>query len=106
MPCWKKGVLERDPPRHGAAEVCYAVDLAAHTGLRLGDLLKVFWSHIVKVGGNRSAIILRTGKSRGRREVIIPIYDALQRVLDSIPRRSTAILTNSQHRPWKESLRA
>jgi integrase len=99
----KKGVLERDPPRHGAAEVCQGVDLAAHTGLRLGDLLKVSWSHIVKVGENRSAIILRTGKSRGRREVIIPIYDALQRVLDSIPRRSTAILTNSQHRPWTEN---
>jgi integrase len=96
----KKSILDRHPPRAGAVEVCHAVDLAAHTGLRLGDLLKVSWSHVVKVGENRSAIILRAGKSRGRREVIIPVYDALERVLDGIPKRSTAILTNSQRRPW------
>jgi hypothetical protein len=66
------------------------VDLAAHTGLRLGDLPNCHGPMSAPV-----AIILWTGKSRGRREVIIPIYGALKRVLDAVPKRSTAILTNS-----------
>jgi integrase len=81
-----------------AIEVAWAADLAAHTGLRLGDLLRVSWSHV-----GADAITLTTGKSRHRREVIIPLYDALKRVLDGIPKRSTAILTNSRHRPWTEN---
>jgi hypothetical protein len=28
------------------AEIAHAVDLAAHTGLRLGDLLRLSWSHV------------------------------------------------------------
>ena len=43
---------------------------------------------------------LATGKSRGRREAIIPIYDALRTVLDRIAKRSTTLLTNSRGRPW------
>jgi hypothetical protein len=46
-------------------------------------------------------IILTTGESRHRREVIIPVYDALRRVLGGnmggIPKRSTAILTNGRY---------
>lgn len=78
-----------------AIEIEHAADLAGHTGLRLGDLLRVSWSHV-----GADAITLTTGKSRHRREVIIPLYDALRRVLDNIPKRSTVILTNSRHRPW------
>jgi integrase len=81
-----------------AIEVAHAVDLAAHTGLRLGDLVRVSWSHV-----GADAITLTTGKSRHRREVIIPISDALRRILDGIPKRSTAILTNSRNRPWTEN---
>ena len=77
-------------------EITHAVDLAAHTGLRLGDLLRVSWSHI-----GDDAIVLTTGKSKHRREVVIPLYDALRNVLASIPKRSTTILTNSRCRPWK-----
>jgi hypothetical protein len=29
-----------------SADVGHAVDLAAHTGLRLGDLLRLSWSHV------------------------------------------------------------
>ena len=58
-------------------------------------MLRLSWSH---VGGD--AIILATGKSRGRREAIIPIYDALRTVLDRIAKRSTTLLTNSRGRPW------
>lgn len=76
-------------------EIAHAVDLASHTGLRLGDLLRLSWSHV-----GTDAIIIATGKSKQRREAIVPLYDDLKAVLASIPRRSTTILTNSRHRPW------
>lgn len=78
------------------AEIAVAVDLAAHTGLRLGDLLRLSWSHV-----GDDAITMATGKSRGRREAIVPLYDDLRAVLAAIPKRSTTILTNSRRRPWK-----
>jgi integrase len=78
-----------------SAEIACAVDLASHTGLRLGDLLRLSWSH---VGGD--AIIIATGKSKGRRDAIIPLYGALEKILAEIPKRSTTVLTNSRRRPW------
>jgi integrase len=79
-----------------SADIAYAVDLASHTGLRLGDLLRLSWSHV-----GDDAITITTGKSRHRREAIIPLYDDLRSVLSSIPKRSTTILTNNRRRPWK-----
>jgi integrase len=76
-------------------EIAHAVDLAAHTGLRRGDLLRLAWSHV-----SEDAITIKTGKSRGKIEAIIPLYDALRDVLASIPKRSPTILTNSAGRPW------
>ena len=76
-------------------EIALAVDFAAHTGLRLADLLRVSWSHV-----GEDAITITTGKSKHRREAIIPLYDALRAILAVIPRQSTAILTNSRQRPW------
>jgi len=73
----------------------HAVDLASHTGLRLGDLLRLSWSHV-----GADAIVIATGKSKHRREAIVPLYDGLKAVLASIPKRSTTILTNSRQRPW------
>lgn len=78
-----------------ALEIAHAVDLAAHTGLRLSDLLRLSWSHV-----GDDAIKVTTGKSRHRREAIIPLYDALRSVLETIPKRATTILTNSRQRPW------
>jgi integrase len=78
-----------------SAEIAHAVDLAAHTGLRLGDLLRLSWSHL---GDDRIAIT--TGKSKHRRQAIIPLYDDLKNVLAAIPKRSPTILTNSKGRPW------
>jgi len=77
------------------AEVAHAVDLASHTGLRLSDLLRLSWSHV-----RDDSIVLPTGKSRGRREAIIPLYDELRAVLAHTPKRATTVLTNSQARPW------
>ena len=78
-----------------SADIAHAVDLASHTGLQLSDLLRLSWSHV-----GEDAITLSTGKSRGRREAIIPLYDELQNVLARIPKHSTTILTNSKRRPW------
>jgi integrase len=82
--------------RRCPAEIAHAVDLASHTGLRLGDLLRLSWSHV-----EEDAITLASGKSRGRREAIIPLYDGLREVLARIPKHSTVILTNQRRRPWK-----
>jgi integrase len=76
-------------------EMAQAVDIASHTGLRLGDLLRLSWSHV-----GEDAIVIATGKSKHRREAVIPLYDDLKHVLGAIPKRSTIILTNSRHRPW------
>jgi integrase len=76
-------------------DVGHAVDLAAHTGLRLGDLLLLSWSHV-----GEYAITITTGKSKHRRTAIIPLYDDLRAVLAVIPKRSTTILTNVRRRPW------
>jgi integrase len=81
--------------RISAPEIAHAVDLAAHTGLRLGDLLQLSWSHV-----GADVITISTGKSKHRRQAIIPLYDGLRKVLAEIPRRSTVILTNSRRRPW------
>jgi integrase len=78
-----------------SAEIANAVDLASHTGLRLGDLLRLSWGHI-----QNDALIIATGKSKHRREAIIPLYNSLNDVIGRIPKRSTVILTNSRHRPW------
>jgi integrase len=81
-----------------SAEIGHAVALAAATGLRLSDLVRLSWSHI-----GTDAIIIATGKSRGRREAIIPLYDALRAVLADIPKRATTVLTNSKGRPWSSA---
>jgi integrase len=78
-----------------SSEVMRAVDLAAATGLRVSDLLRLSWSHV-----QDDAIIISTGKSRHRREAIIPLYDDLATLLKSIDKKSTAVLVNSRGRPW------
>ncbi|MBP1841982.1 integrase [Rhizobium petrolearium] len=76
-------------------EVCFAVDLAAHTGLRVGDLVRLSWSHV-----GEDAIVITTGKSKHRREAVVPLYDDLRSLLGRIPKRSPVILTNSRKKPW------
>lgn len=77
-------------------EIGWAVDLAAHTGLRVSDLIRLSWTHV-----EDEAIVISTGKSKHRREAIIPLYGALRELLGRIPRRkATTILTNTHHRPW------
>jgi integrase len=87
-----------EPLKGCSKEVARAVDLDACTGLRLGDLLRLSWSHV-----GADAIVMTTGKSRHRREVIIPLYDELRAVLAGIPKRATTLLTSSRGRPWKKN---
>jgi integrase len=79
-------------------ELASAIDLAAYTGLRLGDLIRVAWSHV-----GDDAIVIRTGKSRQRREAIVPLYDDLRAVLDRIPKVATTVLTSVRRQPWTQS---
>jgi integrase len=53
------------------------------------------WSHV-----GDDAIVLRTGKSKQRREAIVPLYDNLRALLGSIPKVSTTVLANSRRKPW------
>lgn len=80
------------------SEIAHAVDLAAHTGLRVSDLIRLGWNDI-----GEDAIVLSTGKSNHKREAVIPLYDALREVLARIPRRSPTVLTSSNKRPWTRS---
>lgn len=82
---------------HASPEVAQVVKLAALTGLRRGDLLKLAWSH-VHLDGNY--IELKTAKSRGRRSVLIPITPELRATLEAIPKRAATVLTSSKKRPW------
>jgi hypothetical protein len=63
--------------------------------IRMSPFASVAWSHV-----GDDAIVLATGKSRHRREAIIPLYGALRDVLTRIPKRATTILTSSRRRPW------
>lgn len=80
-------------------EVGFAVDLAAHTGLRASDLVRLSWSHV-----GEHAIVMPTGKRSGKakkqKEAVIPLYQELRDLLARIPRRSPVILTSSTKRPW------
>lgn len=78
-----------------SADVMNTVDLAAHTRLRVRDLVRLSWSHV-----GEDAIVISTGKSRHKRDAYIPLYDDLRELLKRIPKRSTAILTNSRKKPW------
>jgi integrase len=82
--------------KHASVEVANAARLAALTGLRQADLLKLAWSHI-----GTNAIEITTGKSRGKRTAIIPMTRDLKQLLKALPRRSTAVLTNSEGKPWR-----
>ncbi|MGV2052901.1 tyrosine-type recombinase/integrase, partial [Agrobacterium sp. 22-209-1] len=78
-----------------STDMAFAIDLAIHTGLRVGDLVKVCWSHV-----GTDAIVIATGKSNGKREAFIPLYDGLRELLDRIPHRNKTILTNSRGAVW------
>lgn len=92
---WTDDDIERLRPV-ASLEVMLAVELAAQSGLRKEDIFRLAWSHV-----GEDAIVIKTSKSRFKREAIIPIHDELRAVLQRIPRVSTIVLTNSRGRPWR-----
>src|SRR5262249_23857718 len=56
-----------------SADIAFATDLAIHTGLRQGDLLRLRWPDI-----REDRIEILTSKSRFRRRAIVPLYDDLR----------------------------
>jgi integrase len=67
--------------------------LAKETAQRQGDLLRLPWSAY-----DGTHIRLRQGKTGAR--VAIPVSNVLKAALESTPKRSTLILTNSDGKPW------
>lgn len=75
------------------------VQLAVHTGIRLGDIRKLTWSAV-----GPDAIVFQTGKSNRKRTAVIPITDPLREILATIPRRdSVTVLNSSRGTPWSEA---
>jgi len=84
-----------------ASPIYLAATLAALTGLRKSDLLRLSWSHV-----SANAIEIATGKSGGRKTTLIPIYGELRAALDAIPKRSTLVLTTTTGRAWGSGFNA
>ena len=83
-------LAQADPP------IAAAIRLAAVTGLRKNDLIALPWSSV-----KENAIVWQTGKSRGRKSVVLPITDAVREVLDSLERGSCqTVLATSEGEPW------
>jgi integrase len=80
--------LERAP-----AHLHLALLLALWTGQRQGDLLRLPWS-----GYDGTHIRLRQSKTGTR--VVLPVGRPLKIKLDTTPKCSTVILTNSDGKPW------
>jgi integrase len=72
-----------------------AMMLALYTGQRQGDLLALTWTAY-------DGQVIRLRQSKGGVRVVIPVHTRLRATLDALPRVSTHILTNAQHRPWKQ----
>jgi integrase len=81
---------------HASPEIFRAARLGALTGLRQTDLLSLTWSQI-----NDLAIERPTGKSKGRRTALVPLYRDLRAFLATLPKVSQTVLTNSRGRPWQ-----
>lgn len=92
---WRQEDLAR-LDAHAPPHVVRAARLAALTGLRQTDLLRLAWSHVGEL-----AIELPTGKSGQRKTTLIPMYGELRDHLASLPRKSTIVLVNSDDQPWK-----
>jgi integrase len=93
---WRDGDLAR-LRRHLNPSLALIVDGAIQTGLRLSDLTRLSWTDVI----DDSALIrARTGKSRRRQVVAIPIDAELARTLEACPKIATTVFTSPSGRPW------
>src|SRR5262245_42250447 len=82
--------------------VANALELAALTGLRKEDLIRLGWSH-VETAYRTHEIRIATLKSNLKLEAVIPLYDELRALLARIPRVATTVLANSKEQPFTEN---
>lgn len=81
---------------HASPEVFQAAKLAALTGLRQGDLLRLAWWHV-----KPNSIEIETGKSGRKKTTLIPLYGDLRDYLGELSKRATTVLVNTDGEPWK-----
>ena len=81
------------------AHLWWVAALALYTGQRQSDVLEMNWSAIS--GGGIEVRQSKTGKA-----LWLPLHRDLRPILDSIPKASTRILTNSRGRPWASGFKA
>lgn len=110
---WEQSHFERFMP-HASVEVQEGVELAACTGMRRGDLVRVPWDAV-----GEHAILWKTGKSRGKAMIVVPLLPEAKALLQRIRNRHaaemasrperkrqpfpTTILSNQNWRPWTPS---
>lgn len=73
-----------------------ALTVASLTGLRLGDLVLLDWSHV-----GENAIVLVTKKRKGR--AVIPILPELRAWMDDRRKSEGPVLVNSRGKAWTTS---
>ena len=90
---WEQSHFERFT-RHASVEVLEGIELAACTGMRRGGLVRVHWD---AVGDH--AIIWKTGKSRGKAMIVVPLLPEAKALLQRIRDRHAADMAS---RPEKK----
>lgn len=81
-------------------EVVQAATLAALSGLRQGDLLRLSWRHLKPNSLEMTAAKSRRNGKPGR-STLIPLYGELRAYLDSLPKRALTVLVTTEGEPWK-----
>lgn len=74
-------------------ELARVILLSAHSGIARTDLCKLTWSQI-------SENAIQFNRSKTGELATVPIYREIRSILDSIPKISPQVLTNTRGRPW------
>lgn len=98
MIIWTAADLDQLEASNTSPQMMRAVRLAALTGLRTSDLLRLQWNHIQPL-----SIEITTGKSGHRKETLIPLYGELRDFLASVPKsnESLTVLNNQDDERWR-----
>jgi integrase len=114
---WTDGEIARFTAAAKSPEIGFILRLASVTGLRRTDLTKLAWAHVGEM-----AIVIPTGKSRGRKTVVVPLIAESRALLKEIagqqsarlaelaavaakkkrppPAEPLTVLSNTRGRPW------
>ncbi len=84
---------------HAKPHIWSVLAISLYTGQRVSDVLKMKWAD-VKHG------MIAVKQQKTKKPLFIPIHPDLETVLDTIPKCSIFILTNSKGKPWKSGWQA